>query len=197
MRVLLLAITLLLAGVAGANATDVTVAFVTDPLIEGGGYWEATVVSTESVPMYWLIIGNTGADVIFTEPDKCCGNWSTRRDSGAKWNNGLTWSQLHPSATPLNTAAAGNEFETLFPGQAQALSWYTATAGSPIAAGDTESGFRFKYPSSAASSTSAAMPGTPYALFNAAGELQASGITSSPPVPAEVTTWGRVKALYR
>jgi hypothetical protein len=78
MRMLLATIVLLLAAMTGANATEVFVVFVTDPLIEGGGYWEATVVSTESEPTYYVVIGDAGADVIFTSPDKCCGKWRTR-----------------------------------------------------------------------------------------------------------------------
>jgi len=193
MRILLLTILTLTALVAVANATSVFVIFVVDPNIEGGGYFEATVVSTEAVPLYYVMIGDTGADVMWTVPP---GVYRTTRISESNWTAGSpTWGDLHPSATPVNTTAPGNEFATLFPGQTQVLAWYVASAGSPIAAGATQSGFRFKYPASARSAVAGGVVGTPFALFNAAGQLQVSGTTGTT-VPVEESTWGGIKALF-
>ena len=194
MRILLLTILALVVVSTGANATNVYVDFVVDPNIEGGGYFEATVDNDEGVPIYYVMIGDTGADVMWTVPS---GVYRTWRISESEWTSGgVTWGGLHASATPVNTTAPGNEFATLFPGQTQVLAWYVSTTGSPIDPGMTQGGFRFKYPSSAAAATAGAVAGLPFALFNASGQVQVSG-TTGVTVPVEEGTWGGVKALYR
>jgi len=161
---------------------DVCEVWVVDPGIEGGGYWELSVTNTTGSDMFVLSVGNTGADVVFTDP-ALVGLWRPSRNTPAQWDAGLSFPFANPGWIKPDTSTL--PFATHFAGYSQVLTYYVQTAGSELADGGTIVGFRFKGPG-----------GSPYLLFDGAGNISAEGETNSGTTPARSGTWGQIKSLF-
>ncbi|HEX5131411.1 MAG TPA: hypothetical protein VFX92_02870 [Candidatus Krumholzibacteria bacterium] len=177
-------------GVAQVNVSEV---YTVDPFYESGGYYEFTVDNNSGDDLYFVAVGNTGGQVVFTRPD-LVGVWGPDYCYPDSWGPdcpsfyGVSW-------TPPDLS--GSVFSDLFGASEQVLT-YVAIGGTPIANGTSFSGFRWMPPApnaTAAPATTAA--GSPFAVYNGNGELVAQGTTSGSALATESRTWGGVKALYR
>jgi hypothetical protein len=176
-------LTLVVFATTAPAMTMVTETWVPDLNFGGGGYWAIEVTNLTGGPIAMVTVGTNLADVIFTAP-ALVGLWQPIMVTQSQWEGGVSFNQ-DPGFIPPDTSTL--PWNNYFAGYAKALIYYVKSAGTPIANGATMGGFRFL--SSGASS--------PYALFDANGNIVAQGETNDGNVPVEDETWGAIKALYR
>jgi hypothetical protein len=167
----------------------------TDAGYEAGGYYEYSVTNNSGGDLYLVMVGNDDFGVIFTRPD-LVGLWQSRYCNEAEWGPDCS----NFGATDWTPPILGLfSFSDLFPGKSFAIFYYAQGSTPPIADGETMTGFRW-IPSSAgggAASSTHSLAGSPFAVFNGAGDLVEQGTTTGSPVATESSTWGGVKALFR
>ena len=170
--------------------------FHVDPGWEAGGYWELTVTNNTGDNVFFVAVGNTGADLVVVRYPDLIGWWNPNRIADFDWDlneftfHGVAWTPPVLSDYPM---------ATYFPGSAQVLIYYVMGAQPPLATGAARDGLYFNYPIEAAmtASTRPAASGSPFLAFNGEGELVAEGVTVGAPLATQATTWGSIKALYR